>query len=429
MAEQNRALRNETWTVVRVCVVAVLFQGTIFGFAFYCTPLWIAGWSERYDVSIAAALSIITALGLASAVISPMVGHALTRIPINLAVCIGGFMVVIGMVAVSHATTLLQVMSVYMLLMAAGSTLAGPISAQTLVVMSGSERLRGIALGIVSMGPACGGLVLPPLCAALIEHYGTEASLRILASGFALFVIPVCWFLARGQGGHKEHLRMPAAPTSSKDHRAHTSLSFYRDSEYRYVAIFLLAPTAVMTALQHNMGVLSQDVGLAPQTTALLLSTIAGAMMGAKFVVGLVLDRMSTKLLCLIVLAISSASVLLTLLPMGRVLLQTVCALAGIGSGATIPIVGILLSRRFGASNFSKAIGSIMPVMALATVAPMISGWLYDVTGSFHLAFVVFAPLLAAGIFSSLLMSDARPAACAGLNRSVGVRAVEEDGE
>jgi MFS family permease len=62
------------------------------------------------------------------------------------------------------------------------------------------------------------------------------------------------------------------------------------------------------------------------------------------------------------------------------------------GFGATVPLRLALLADYFGSRNF----GTIMGVMTLISMAgglasPIIAGWIYDITGSYQLAWQLFA--------------------------------------
>lgn len=62
------------------------------------------------------------------------------------------------------------------------------------------------------------------------------------------------------------------------------------------------------------------------------------------------------------------------------------------GFGATIPLRPALQADYFGTANF----GTIMGLMMLASMAgglasPIVAGWIFDVTGSYHLAWQLFA--------------------------------------
>jgi len=54
---------------------------------------------------------------------------------------------------------------------------------------------RGLANGVISAGTATGGLILPLILPGLLEKYGVQSTLRILAVGFTLLLVPVLPFL------------------------------------------------------------------------------------------------------------------------------------------------------------------------------------------------------------------------------------------
>jgi len=62
------------------------------------------------------------------------------------------------------------------------------------------------------------------------------------------------------------------------------------------------------------------------------------------------------------------------------------------GFGATIPLRPALQADYFGTANFGTIMGLMMLVsMAGGLASPIVAGWIFDVTGSYHLAWQLFA--------------------------------------
>ena len=75
--------------------------------------------------------------------------------------------------------------------------------------------------------------------------------------------------------------------------------------------------------------------------------------------------------------------------------------------GATMPMTPVMRARYFGRQNFGVIAGiSRFFNMPVAIIGPVAAGWIYDVTKSYEIAFIMFAVLLA---FSSLIMIAATP--------------------
>ena len=81
--------------------------------------------------------------------------------------------------------------------------------------------------------------------------------------------------------------------------------------------------------------------------------------------------------------------------------------LYGFGNGASTPLRLMIGSRYFGRKAFGTILGSILVIESpLGFLAPVYSGWIYDTTGSYITAFILFAAL---ATLSTFLICLARP--------------------
>ena len=83
-----------------------------------------------------------------------------------------------------------------------------------------------------------------------------------------------------------------------------------------------------------------------------------------------------------------------------EVLLFLSIAVLGLGIGGVLPLSAALLARVFGPAAFAPMMGLMAPLFTpIVSVGPPFAGWIFDVTGSYDLAFWAFAGvLLAAGL-------------------------------
>ena len=63
----------------------------------------------------------------------------------------------------------------------------------------------------------------------------------------------------------------------------------------------------------------------------------------------------------------------------------------GFGMGGTVPLQGTLTGEAFGRLSYGKALGLLRPVQTpFSFIGVPFAGWVYDVTGSYQPAFLVF---------------------------------------
>jgi MFS family permease len=77
--------------------------------------------------------------------------------------------------------------------------------------------------------------------------------------------------------------------------------------------------------------------------------------------------------------------------------LGVVCV--GLSGGGLLPLLGLIFGARFGVASFGRVMGLVMLSLTVGSAGPLLAGWLYDLTGSYDAAFMLFlAMFLPAGI-------------------------------
>ena len=80
----------------------------------------------------------------------------------------------------------------------------------------------------------------------------------------------------------------------------------------------------------------------------------------------------------------------------------------GFGMGAIMPMTPVMRARYFGRKNFGVIAGTSRAFHTPVGIAgPILAGWIFDVSGRYELAFIIFAVLL--GISSMVIMAAAPP--------------------
>jgi predicted MFS family arabinose efflux permease len=82
-------------------------------------------------------------------------------------------------------------------------------------------------------------------------------------------------------------------------------------------------------------------------------------------------------------------------------------ALFGYGMGGVVPLQGALVARLFGRRRFGQALGSMRPAMFPLQIAGVpLAGWIFDTTGSYRPAFVLFIVLYLLAASAALAFRD-----------------------
>ena len=373
-----------------VLAVAFVYQAVIFGLIYYCFTFWIAIWMDDFAVQRSNVLLIMLAMSLLNGICAPFAGRALDRFSIRVLVVVGILCFASGLVLVAMADSLLMIGLIYSTLMVIGGLWAGPFSAQLLAARWFFAK-RGMAIGVAAAGTSFGGFVLPPLVTWLIAHHGWRETHLILAAVITVVLVPLVFFVVRNQPQDRDlairpegDAKQPEAPRRAIDLRRWSTLSVLKQRSFWITVAGLLPVIIIFGSFGQNLAPLASDLGIATQKTALLVSTMALCMVCGKVFFGAAGDVLDHKWLIVIaqMIAITALGLLVTITP-SYTLLFLISGLVGFASGGILPLIGIVLSTRFGAASFGLVAGLLNTALILGAFGPWLAGFVRDQSGSY----------------------------------------------
>ena len=373
------------WTVV---AVAMLFKGILFGVTFYSFTLYANEWlaDPMIEVSTATVMLGSSLVMMMSGFISPLLGRALDRASIRHLICFGAIMTSLAMVLVAYATAFWQILLIYAFLLSFGIVLTGPLAAQTLVAKWFDGR-RGIAMGIVTTGTSIGGFIVPNLVAYLFGATDWRTGHLVIAAAVLICILPPVWFLIRNTPRDIDIEPDPPAFTASDESPAElrlwTTRSILSEPNFWVICGTMFLLGAGFSAISLHLSPFATDLGIPKVRHGLLISLYAGTMIPAKVLFGHLSDRVDIRLLLWGAAALLGASASLLYLTDSFFMLAISCLFLGAASGSMLPLMGNLVSTRFGAHAFGRVMGMLGPFNACAGFAPVAVGAVRDATGSY----------------------------------------------
>ena len=161
--------------------------------------------------------------------------------------------------------------------------------------------------------------------------------------------------------------------------------------------------------LTHSVPFLT-DMGIEPVKAAALLGIIILASTPSRLIGGFLMDRVQARRLRFLMAGaflIQAAGVATFLLNQTTAMICVFLVLFWVGVGIALPLEAGIRARYFGRKAFGSIGGTLMIFTTPVTVAaPIYAGWVYDNTGSYIPAFILFAVLFA---ISAVLVSLAYP--------------------
>ena len=372
------------WNIIGA---GMTFQAMLFGLTFFSFIFWAPIWAQEFDADLADVMWANVGMMVAQGFMSPFVGHAMDRRSIKWLVTSGALAAALGFVAVSRASQVWHVVLVYSTLIPMGVLLAGPLAAQTLAAKWFNHR-RGLAIGISTTGTSIGGFILPIVAGLLFSAYGWRTTHLLLAGLIVIVVIPVVWLIVANTPADKG-LEMEADAEAGDCHLPRhefpvwTTMSILRERNFWVVILAFVPLLTAQGAVQANLAAFAIDLGTARELTPRLISLMAITMIAGKLFFGRQADRWDHRYLFLLAVALIGMVMGLMLTRPNYATQLIIAGVLGIGTGAFLPLLGAIVSSRFGPAGFGKVMGLLGPFTTLSALGTVFAANIYDATGSY----------------------------------------------
>ena len=365
------------------------------------------GWS-RTAVSGAVSLG-----GLLAALVSPMIGPLLDRRGSRLVLCVAVLMNGVALLLLSLTPSLLVF---YLLFCVARMNWAGPFDLGIYGALNNWFLSRRTAAAAVANLAQMLGLVAMPLIAQFaILHEGWRAGwLALGAVTLVVGFVPVWLFLVRrpeGIGLQLDRAGAAAEPpktTAASPMEPPAVAGLSRRQAIRTPAFWLLMLyTAMVYPVQAGVSLHQAphlvERGLDPTTAAVIVGSFSLMSGLATIVCGLLPRRWPIRFS----LALAS-----TMLAGATLLMPGIASAAdgylaaglyGVGIGTVLTLVPVVWADYFGRENYGAIRGLALSTQVLAQAfGPLLSGVLYDLTGSYAISLQCFAVLSVLSIVAVL---------------------------
>jgi MFS family permease len=393
------------WNVVALTLV---FQAVSIGILVYSFALFVVPWLEEFASPRRDIMLCIVALQLGTGVLSPFAGRALDRFSPRFVIILGAIFLSTGLVLVSQVNALWQLILLFATVLPAGMSLSGPLAAQSLVTKWFIKR-RGLAIGLSAMGTSIGGFAFPLLNNYLIANLGWRQAVIILAIITISLICPLTWWILRREPPVNSQAQPTATPGDlPSEYRQWTTKEILKSPLFWVPAIAFIPMNAAFGGVQFNLGAYMQDLNYEPGQAAILISLISVSMITGKLFFGSLSDNVDHRRLYWV--AVFCLGLSLVMFQGNPTLLQIRIGafLLGFATGGILPLTGIIISSRFGVASFGRVMGLVSLFLMVGAFGPLLAGWIYDVAGSYDIAFSVLLVLL---IPAALTMTRLKPAA------------------
>lgn len=390
------------WIVV--CVGAILtFLGT--GFYSYSRGVFLPSLAEelangsRFDIAMGFSLASVT-----SAFVAPALGRYLDNHSPKKVILVGIGFVTCSYLLLSQCQTLWQFYLIVGIGMGLGMSCMGNLAWHRTVI-SWFDHWRGRAIALGVLGASLAGVVMPPLVTSLVEVIGWRNSFVVFAVVVAAILVPVVHYLLVDRPADIGELRdgrkyVERNQGQIVEAAAETRIWHWKEMlrfpAFWSIGLMFGAMGCVYSAVMLHLFGHLKDIGLSAENSAWILSATALFAALGKPVVGWMSDLFGARVT--IWMALSMQCLALILFAMADDFQFSILAgcIYGFGYAGMSPLRTFAISVAMGNSSFGTANGVLRLVeLPLVISASPLAGYIYDTTGSYKLAFLLLAGLMA----------------------------------
>lgn len=271
----------------------------------------------------------------------------------------------------------------------------GPLPCQVLISRE-FQGSRGKAMGLAYLGIGFGGAAAPWISTVLVRNFGWQTALRVLGAAIILIALPFA--LTVKEPPRRKVIR--PRNTSSDVWRAFKTLPF------ALLIVGSMCSIAAVSGTQQNLKLfLSLDRHYAQAEAARIISLVLVFSIVGRLLMGWLADRISKKLVMLLIYLIVAAGIPFLFLGKGPTVIAAAAALFGIGLGGDYMILPLMTAEIFGIEILGRLMGVILTAGGVAeAVSPWLIGRLRDSTGSYVDGCLFLIGLAMVGAVAALLL-------------------------
>ncbi len=309
-----------------------------------------------------------------------LIGRAVDRFGVTSALIASAALITAGYLAAAFSPTI-AILSFLQFLIGFGTAASfGPLIAD---ISHWFYRRRGIAVAIAASGNYLSGAFWPLVLSGVMASYGWRAVYGVLAVATITLVVPLALLL---------RTRLPESATIRADSMSRSNAQEVRFAPRTLAILLGLAGVGCCVAMsmpQVHIVAYSVDLGYGAAAGSQMLSLMLMGGVVSRLASGLIADRIGGLRTLLIGSALQGTALFLYL-PFDSIGgLYLVSLIFGLAQGGIVPSYAVIVREYLPAREAGARVGFVMmaTIMGMA-LGGWLSGWIYDATGSYQMAFL-----------------------------------------
>ncbi|MEX0319172.1 MAG: CynX/NimT family MFS transporter [Ruegeria sp.] len=307
-------------------------------------------------------------------------GQLVDRLGVTRALIGAAALTAVGYVLATLAPSMLT-LSITHLMLGLGTAVGfGPLIAD---ISHWFMRRRGIAVALVASGNYLSGAIWPILLSGILAREGWQQVYLTLAVITLIVIIPLSLLLRR-------QIPAEAHGTAEVAAQLNAQSSGFSPRALQYLlGLAGIGCCVAMSMPQVHIVAYCVGLGYGPAVGAEMLSLMLLGGVVSRVISGLVADRFGGVRTLLAGSALQCAALFLFLPYDGMVSLYFISALFGLAQGGIVPSYALVVREYMPPREAGARVGFVLMMTILGmALGGWMSGWIYDVTGNYQLAFV-----------------------------------------
>jgi MFS family permease len=400
------------WIVISTNVICLLGFGTwLYSFGVFFKPMMSEfGWTRAMT---AGAYSLRSIEG---GIASPVVGWAVDKYGPRIVIVIGAVIAGAGFCMMPLINSLLGFYMIYGVLLSIGMSAMLYIPAFTLIARW-FKRKVSMATSVLAIGAGIGGLICAPISALLIANYGWRISFVLIGITVWVVVIPLTFIIRNSP--EEMNLRQDGDPplqAAENVNGLNESETIVESEDYTLKqalsssVFWLLALSGLFQGMAHSTIIVHSiphltDMGIPTAQAAASIGLLTLVSIIGRVSYGYLGDRFDKRYLFVSLYILQAIGILVLMDANSMMMVYLFIFFFGVGFGGGIPLNTAIRAEYFGRAAFGKIMGFGAPVgMISSAIGPVMAGHIYDVTGSYHYAFLTISILVLCGTPAIMLL-------------------------
>lgn len=394
------------WLIVFSCfMIMSLFLCIVMN----CPGLFLISVTEEFGITRSQYTLNTTVISAAMMVVAMNAGRIFSKFSVKKVMMVSSIILPIAYFFFSKATSIYMFYAISAVVgLCMG--LCGMVPMSTLITRCFNEK-KGLATGLAFTGSGLGGMILQPIIGKLIVNVGWRNTYAILAVLMFALVVPCTVFIIKDYPSDKGLQPFGGAPKAVDNSAAveedGVTLAQARKKAYFWMFLPLVTlSSAAACSMVQNVSPYVTDLGFDPTVAASLSALSLGVLAACKVLLGQIYDKKGSlfttvmSLTCLVAAAVCYASAVNT------AFLYAGIFISGLGIAYTTVGYPINTQSMFGKKDYSAIYGNVASFSSIGTaIGSPITSMIYDATGSYRMAWFMWAAVNAVAIFVFIVLN------------------------